>query len=276
MAASTQPAGASGDREFITQEYFGKAIPANKVEVTLDCLTFLKCRCAAPCECAAASLDKVTAPRIIATDGGFKIEQDIGIPPTPIGTIGVFFGKDCPLNVSRILSRDATVALSSNVAEVAAIVHALEEVQCLKLTTVIVKTDCLSIVNAMVGEDDFQEFETTKITKLDAALRRTLETSVDDLETNTGARVLFWWVPREENEEADALATSAMVFKPLFHNLLNKGIDIPMLESSHRDDQAEEQRKYVQEPGDTPETARQSSHIRSTNSTVDQQSVSCC
>jgi ribonuclease HI len=140
--------------------------------------------------------------------------------------MGVFFAPDSEENFAGILSYDNPRLHTSQAAELNACQYALDAALdiCDKgvienlhgrgtLKQVVIKTDSehlyLGLTERVFKWEDNGWLTTAKTPVTHRYIFKQLQRSVADPE-DLGVEVLFWWVPRERNRDADALASSVL------------------------------------------------------------------
>jgi ribonuclease HI len=152
---------------------------------------------------------------VISVDGASRGNHSLDI--TSRASYGVYFGKTSPHNRQGRLN--SQLPQTSSRAEIEAAIQAIEMVAKLDLTgqrttKVIVKTDSDYLHKSMT--DWMPKWMTTggvgskgeevKHWPYLLALHR----RITEVENAKGIRILFWWVPRAYNKEANALANLAL------------------------------------------------------------------
>ncbi|KAK3677576.1 hypothetical protein LTR78_002426 [Recurvomyces mirabilis] len=182
-----------------------------------------------------------------------------------MSSIGVFVGCGSQYNVSELMARREHFP-SSVRAELAAAIKALRVVMRMRddrvlpgPTKVVLKMDCQDIQLTMISR--IFEWKTTSYKRcrsmvplLDRDLYFDLEEAVCTLWNQYAVAVLFWWVPREHNRDADDLATAAMNREDLriatAHATLKRMRD----QKRRRDDEDEGQSARLKRPRILPAT----------------------
>ncbi|KAI6867738.1 hypothetical protein KC343_g15921 [Hortaea werneckii] len=211
------------NRRFYPEEYYGEDWRASPIEHTAYGFRFLTCigKCEGKCTCFERQ-DTITQPLVIASDGGLRDWRTWGIE-VPVAGMGVFVGPDSPYNVSEILPLDDYSEPNASHVEIEAAICALETAMRIKednwlpeVKVIILKSDSLRIVvkpkstyidawkkNGYLTPDG-------KPVSLYRDLYYRLENAIIALYVQHGVKVLFHWMPREYNGEADALVHLAM------------------------------------------------------------------
>ena len=152
---------------------------------------------------------------VISIDGASRGNHSLDIASR--ASYGIYFGNNSPHNRYGCLS--AQLPQTSSRAEIEAAVQAVEMVANLDLTgqrttKVIVKTDSDYLHQSMT--DWIWKWMTTggvgsrgEEVKHWACLLA-LHQRIIQIENAKRIRILFWWVPREYNKEADGLANLAL------------------------------------------------------------------
>ena len=152
---------------------------------------------------------------VISIDGASRGNHSLDL--TSRASYGVYFGQTSPYNRCRCLGSE--LPQTSNRAEIEAAIQAIEMVAKLDLTSqrttkVIVKTDSDYLHKSMTdwitkwvatGGVGSKGEEVKHWGSLLALHQRIIE-----VENAKRLRILFWWVPREYNKEADLLANLAL------------------------------------------------------------------
>jgi ribonuclease HI len=160
---------------------------------------------------------------IIAVDGGCRNNGR----PDARASIGVFFAPDSEENFASVLSFSDPRLHTSQTAELNACQYALdaalhifekrviENISEIRgtLTQVVIKTDSehlyLGMTERVFKWEKNGWLTSTKNLVAHRSMFKQLQRSIADLE-DVGVEVLYWWVPRERNRDADALASSVL------------------------------------------------------------------
>ncbi|KAK5123983.1 hypothetical protein LTR85_002180 [Meristemomyces frigidus] len=222
MAAYTHTAALWTDREFLLEDYHGHPaeISKDKVEIGHGGFIFVDCDCSYDgledgCACH-ADLNTTVRPLVIASDGGCRLQRS----PNAFAGIGVYVGEGSYANVSELMPPTSESPTGQR-AELTAALRALQTAMRIKsdghlpaVRTVVLKADCATITHAMIRsvwawrENGYMTGNGYPV--LDRDLFWQLEEAVIRLEKQYGVETRFWWVPRENNKEADSLARRAL------------------------------------------------------------------
>ena len=183
------------------------------IVVDRSCITILG-YAADDYECECCDNNIVTA-QVVSVDGGCR---DNGKPQAR-SAIGVHFGENTHLNISRCLPGEGP-GCTSQKAELEACKAALETLVALKegghkelpFPWVIIRADSEYVVKGMTEWIYNWRGNGFKNSRRQSVTNGSLFSHLDDLIElldYRGVEVLFWHVPREQNEDADKLVNAA-------------------------------------------------------------------
>jgi len=221
-------------RDFDPEDHYGYEVDNDEVETAAYGFTFVDCVCKSICSCYRAPcrcrnpycscfnyLHYITQPLVIASDGGCRYNGK----PNAFAAVGVYVGENSRFNVSELMPATSDFPTAQR-AELTAALRALCTAMWIKqegwlpgVTTLILKTDCSTLTDGMItGMLDWRNND--YLTRygypvLDRDLFWQLEEAVIRLKGQYGVETLFWWVPREENEDADELASAVLTQEDL-------------------------------------------------------------
>ncbi|KAI9774367.1 MAG: hypothetical protein M1840_004261 [Geoglossum simile] len=207
------PEGWAKDRRFRPDKLYGEDIDPDLVEIRRDGVwTFVACPVDGPCRNCGKLTPHVDCI-IIAVDGACRGNGTVEAR----ATVGVFVGSKSKYNVSFALN---TARPTNQVAELTAAIFGLQQASVIQsnkvgrseLGNVVIKADSEYLVKGMTDwvfkweQNGYITAKGKPVTNV--SLFKELVRLVTEL-NERGVEVLFWHVPRERNQEADALANAA-------------------------------------------------------------------
>ena len=212
------------DRKFIPNELYGPDFDLDSNEYSginspgQDYnFTFVPCQdddvpC---CDCGRRSVH--TNEIIIAIDGACKANGT----PDAQARIGVYFAQYSMYNISMELQKALDPRPSNQKAELMACLTALEKLDEVesedKLSQVVIKADSEFVVKSMTEwifkwrKNGYKTSKGSPVTNAD--LFQSIDLKITGL-NDDGIEVLFWYVPKARNQEADDLANDVKHYYP--------------------------------------------------------------
>jgi ribonuclease HI len=240
-------------RSFLPPAYYGSSFDSGSVEVSVfdgsgNYFVFARCGHQTPCHCF-SWFNVITQPLIIASDGGHRL----GKHRDAFSGIGVYVGQGSPYNVSELIP-PSTYTPNSGRAEITAALRAVHTVMRMRdgglfmgVRTVILKLDSQAVEHAMT-KCDFQTFRDsyvrTSFCKSDRDLYWELEEALVRLYNHYNMALLFWWVPRQYNKDADSLASTVLT-KEEFKRKVAMAIAKAQLHNKRKRDEVEAEEESV-------------------------------